>query len=495
MLLPNEGVKLLFKHSSSIINIFHFDFNNQNHFLSLSDNSEIIEFLFLSEEQRILELEKFYIKRPHDSLLEKNGHKVINLKHKQYHKITQVLQFENYIILGYDDGVILVYQVIRKQFEKKAIITNEKPDDKLIMNEKEENKFKLYDLSENEDEEEEEDKDNEENLKNQKDLNDKIIEQNENNNNQNKSGENDDKNKIDYFNSFSLYYILLGHTEEIISLCYIPQAQILISSSVDYTVKIFDFKTGHLTHFFKFDFVINKILYEVITKASTTKIVLTLLSTSPLKVIIDLSANPVTCNTYHFEILDILQMEKINDKYFCLKNNNIQILDKNLEHEGTLISLSDKINFLYFNKYKNDFFIVDNENMVRRVKFEIKQKNKNKDKDKNKNDKNKKKVEKNEEDEENQEKIYESIIKTEFKFKVGEDNIIGFFYFNNFIFVFCRDGNLYLVNFEKIIENYENYLMSIEDAESLKMMETLAKSKKSKKSKKDKGKKTKKKKK
>ena len=87
------------------------------------------------------------------------------------------------------------------------------------------------------------------------------------------------------------------------------------------------------------------------------------------------------------------------------------------------------------------------------------------------------------------------IIKTEFKFKVGEDNIIGFFYFNNFIFVFCRDGNLYLVNFEKIIENYENYLMSIEDAESLKMMETLAKSKKSKKSKKDKGKKTKKKKK
>ena len=55
-------------------------------------------------------------------------------------------------------------------------------------------------------------------------------------------------------------------------------------------------------------------------------------------------------------------------------------------------SLSDKINFLYFNKYKNDFFIVDNENMVRRVKFEIKQKNKNKDKDKDKNDKNKKKV-------------------------------------------------------------------------------------------------------
>ena len=60
------------------------------------------------------------------------------------------MQFENYIILGYNDGVILVYQVIRKQFEKKAIITNEKPDDKLIMNEKEENKFKLYDLSENE---------------------------------------------------------------------------------------------------------------------------------------------------------------------------------------------------------------------------------------------------------------------------------------------------------------------------------------------------------
>ena len=52
MLLPNKGINFLFKHSS--INIFHLDFNTQNHFLSLSDNSEIVEFLFIPEDEKIM---------------------------------------------------------------------------------------------------------------------------------------------------------------------------------------------------------------------------------------------------------------------------------------------------------------------------------------------------------------------------------------------------------------------------------------------------------
>ena len=62
MLLPNKGVNLLFKHSSSIINIFHLDFDSPKHFLSLSDNSEIIEFLFIPEEEKAIEIEKFHLK-------------------------------------------------------------------------------------------------------------------------------------------------------------------------------------------------------------------------------------------------------------------------------------------------------------------------------------------------------------------------------------------------------------------------------------------------
>ena len=433
MLLPNKGVNLLFKHSSSILNIFHLDFNSPNHYLSLSDNSEVVEFLLVPEEEKIKEIEKFHIKRPDNELLKNNGHKIVHLKHGQYHKITQVLQFENFMVLGYDDGLILVYQIIKKQLE---------------------NDFEKED------------------------------EENENNN-----------HKLEYFNSFSLYYILLGHLEEIVSFCYIPELKILISSSIDNSLKIFDFTTGQLTHFFKFDFIINKILYQNIAKKGDPKIVLTLLSQSPVKVLINLSANPITYNTHHFEHIDVCQLEKINDKFYGLNSKKIKILDKNFEQEGTLINLNN-INFQYFTKYKNDFLIVDNENMVRMVTFKIKEKNKAK--EDSKNDKNKKKNTKKEEPPEEEEKIFESIIHTQFKFKVGEDNINGFYFINNFILAFCRDGSMYSINYDKIHESYENELMKIEDEISMKMMESMVnnkKSKKGKKDKKDKGKKEKKKKK
>ena len=433
MLLPNKGVNLLFKHSSSILNIFHLDFNSPNHYLSLSDNSEVVEFLLVPEEEKIKEIEKFHIKRPDNELLKNNGHKIVHLKHGQYHKITQVLQFENFMVLGYDDGLILVYQIIKKQLE---------------------NDFEKED------------------------------EENENNN-----------HKLDYFNSFSLYYILLGHLEEIVSFCYIPELKILISSSIDNSLKIFDFTTGQLTHFFKFDFIINKILYQNIAKKGDPKIVLTLLSQSPVKVLINLSANPITYNTHHFEHIDVCQLEKINDKFYGLNSKKIKILDKNFEQEGTLINLNN-IDFQYFTKYKNDFLIVDNENMVRMVTFKIKEKNKAK--EDSKNDKNKKKNPKKEEPPEEEEKTFESIIHTQFKFKVGEDNINGFYFINNFILAFCRDGSMYSINYDKIHESYENELMKIEDEISMKMMESMVnnkKSKKGKKDKKDKGKKDKKKKK
>ena len=433
MLLPNKGVNLLFKHSSSILNIFHLDFNSPNHYLSLSDNSEVVEFLLVPEEEKIKEIEKFHIKRPDNELLKNNGHKIVHLKHGQYHKITQVLQFENFMVLGYDDGLILVYQIIKKQLE---------------------NDFEKED------------------------------EENENNN-----------HKLDYFNSFSLYYILLGHLEEIVSFCYIPELKILISSSIDNSLKIFDFTTGHLTHFFKFDFIINKILYQNAAKKGDPKIVLTLLSQSPVKVLINLSANPITYNTHHFEHIDVCQLEKINDKFYGLNSKKIKILDKNFEQEGTLINLNN-IDFQYFTKYKNDFLIVDNENMVRMVTFKIKEKNKAK--EDSKNDKNKKKNPKKEEPPEEEEKTFESIIHTQFKFKVGEDNINGFYFINNFILAFCRDGSMYSINYDKIHESYENELMKIEDEISMKMMESMVnnkKSKKGKKDKKDKGKKEKKKKK
>ena len=114
------------------------------------------------------------------------------------------------------------------------------------------------------------------------------------------------------------------------------------------------------------------------------------------------------------------------------------------------------------------------------------QKNKEKEndsKDKNKkNEKNKKQNgPKNEEKDENEEKIKENTIITDCKFKVGEDNINGFFFVDSYILVYCQDGKLYLVNYDKIKENYERMQMAFEDAASLQMMATLIHAKKPKK--------------
>ena len=159
------------------------------------------------------------------------------------------------------------------------------------------------------------------------------------------------------------------------------------------------------------------------------------------------------------------------------------ILNKNLELEEIFFSLTNEF-FKYFNKYKNDYLIVDNDNNIRIVELINKNKQKEKeDKDKNKkNDKNKKpKNGKKDEDENKEEKISENIIITDCKFKVGEDWVKGFFYVDKYIFVYCQDGKLFLVNYDKIKENYERIQMAIEDSASLQMMATLLQVKKPKK--------------
>ena len=500
MFLPNEGVELVFKHSSAIIGIFHFDFNNQNHFISLSDDSEVIEWIFNKEDLKIYEISKFHLKRPSNDLLSQNKHNIRQLKKGEYYKISQFIQFDNFIALGYSDGVILVYEITKKPNSK----TNNKNNisKKIDLKNKEEKK---ENKEENEEEENEEKENNsnsileEDNIESESNINLNTIENEKNNKDKNKGNKNeknneDNYNNLDYYNFFNLYYVLLGNVQEIHSLCYVPQTKLLISSSDDYTVKIYDFNTGHLKFYFKLDFIINRILYQNISRnKNDPKIILTLLSNDPVKLIINLSANPISFNNYYFNHNNIIQLEKINDKYYGLNLNNIIVLDKNLIHEGAFISLNNGF-FNYFNKFKNDYLLVDNDNYIRRVELINKAKEKENDiKDKNKKNEKNKKPNKNDENKEEEEKTYENTIITDFKFKVGEDRVKGFFYVDNYIFVYCQDGKLFLVNYDKIIQNYERIQMAIEDDASLQMMATLVYVKKAKKKKGKKGKEKKKK--
>jgi WD40 repeat protein len=493
MLLPNEGVELLFKHSSSVLKIFHFDFNDPNHFISLSDDGEIIEWFFNIETLHATEIVKFHLKRPDDDLLAQNKHKVRELKRDEYYKITQVLQFEDFLSIGYSDGVILVYQITKKAKSKNAKQEKKKKNDNQIK-EQNENKSKsdaergegkegvAVEYVDSEEEQKEsnsmsgEDKNESESHLN---LNNDIEKEKEEEVNEKENVEDNDNENIsvdlDYYNFFSLYYVLLGHVQDILSLCYIPQTKMIVSSSDDFTVKIYDFNTGHLIYFFKLDFIINRILYQNIGRnKNENKIVLTLLSNDPVKLIINLSTNPITFNNYFFKHNEIIQLEKMNDKYYLLNERNVLILDKNFEQENAFISL-DNISFKYFNTFKNDNLIVDNENYIRKVNFIQKKDDKDKNAKDKKNDKNKKQknAKNNNEPQEEESKINETIIITECKFRVGEDSINGFYFLDKYIFAYCQDGRLYLINYDKIKENYERMQMAIEDLASLRMMSSL----------------------
>ena len=130
MLLPNEGVDFILSHSSQIIGVFHFEIDQPNHFMSLSDNGEMIEWIFNQENSRVVEISKFFLERPSNDLLMVNKHKIRPLQKGQYYKITKVIQFENFLVLGYSDGVILVYQVCVRESNNKKKEEKEKKEEK-----------------------------------------------------------------------------------------------------------------------------------------------------------------------------------------------------------------------------------------------------------------------------------------------------------------------------------------------------------------------------
>ena len=85
--------------------------------MSLSDNGEIIEWIFDKSTKNIKEIEKCNLQRPSDKILTINKHELRKLKKGEYIKITSVIQFDNFITVGYDDGLILVYQIEKQNLD------------------------------------------------------------------------------------------------------------------------------------------------------------------------------------------------------------------------------------------------------------------------------------------------------------------------------------------------------------------------------------------
>ena len=459
MILPNDDIKIITTHSSPVLNVFHFDIDQPFHFMSLSDNGEIIEWIFDKGNKTTKEIEKCNLQRPSDEILTVNKHEIRKLKRGEYIKITSVIQFNNFLTVGYDDGLILVYQIEKQPINKK------KPAiDGLQEKIEEENQ-----------EDEENQKGKEEAPKERSKTSAEIM--------------SDLISSIDYYNTFSLYFILLGHSQQVRSLYYVSSKKVLVTSSDNCTVKIYDMTNGFSLYHFNLDCIVNKIiLYE---KKNVQNLIL--LSEDPYKLIIDITKEPFSFNHYSFKYNNSLQIEKMNTGFYLLGPRQVYQFDSNLEYKATFTSL-DPINYSLIKVYKNNIILFDAENFIEMTSFQSMEEKKPVEDTKNKKAAAKPAKGKNDKQEEVVEKSDQYNIITEFKVKLGTDEISECYIFEQFGFCCCQDNNLYLIDLElKKDMRYERANLAMEDEASLQMMKNLANQKTKKKKGKGKDKKKKKK--
>ena len=458
MILPNDDIKIIASHTSPVLHVFHFDINEPYHFMSLSDNGEIIEWVFEKTFKNIKEIEKCNLQRPSDEILIINKHEIRKLKKGEYIKITSAIQFNNFIAVGYDDGLILIYQI-----EKQALNKSKQPVGSLHEKIEEENQS-------DEDNQKEKEKEEDKRLTDETKM-DELI------------------SKIDYYNTFSLYYILLGHSQQIRSLFYVANKKFLVTSSDNCTVKIYDMTNGFSLYHFNLDCMINKIILTEKKKEQN----LVLFSDDPYKLIIDITKEPFSFNHYSFKYNNVSHIEKMNNGYYLLGQRSVYQFDNNLEYKGTFTNLIP-IDYTLIKMYKDNIILFDAENYVELVSFKGLEEKKPIVDPKNKKAAAKPAKGKNDKKEEDIKQSDQYNIKTEFKVKMGTDEISECFIYDQFGFCSCQDTNIYLIDFElKKSMHYERSNMANEDAASLQLMNSLANVKSKKKKGKNKGKKKKKK--
>jgi WD40 repeat protein len=189
MNFSKENVSGLISHKQQICSIFQFPNNDPNHFISISENSELKEWLLGKTPKRIIakEISSCFLERPSDALLINNKHKIGNLpKNKTHLKITKILVYENTnIAIGYEDGLILIWNMKLENAPKKQIFENNDDEIELIQ--------ELNEFAEK-----------------------------------------------SYINTYNLDYVFIGQTQNICEFFFYKNRNFLISSSEDYSLKIWD---------------------------------------------------------------------------------------------------------------------------------------------------------------------------------------------------------------------------------------------------------------
>jgi hypothetical protein len=322
-----QNLKTVTVHKSPLVGIHQFQNNESDHFISISEDSELKEWITLPDSYIKPNGEKYKdictctLSRPSDQFLIENRHKVSRAnKNSQIiipPKITKCLCFDNFIINGYEDGLILVWA------QKVSHTPPTQFDDEL-------------------------------NLIN--DLNNKISDK-------------------FYTNTFSLYFVFIGHTHNIINIFYLRNRNYLISTSDDNSVKFYDFTNGNSIYKFSLDSTISHIFNFTDMKKNEYVI---LLAKESFKITINISKTPFsftsTLMQCHLNETNSCA-QSLDGKYHYLLGNkgNIFILDQGINLISEVID-KEVVGYMNILKFGSNFILFDNQRCLRFVEINLEKK-------------------------------------------------------------------------------------------------------------------------
>ncbi|MCQ2817652.1 MAG: hypothetical protein MJ252_10340 [archaeon] len=367
MEFSDEYLQKITKHDSKIVSIFQLPQNNELHMLSLSEDGLLKEWYINGKET--VELGKCFLIRPSHDVLVTNKHPVPKVAKGDYIPISQAITFNNFIVLGYDDGLVLVYQ----QEVKDARVEDDESASGLGEEEKE---------GENPGEEEKEGEENKETEKKGTEGQNEEKKDEEGENEKNEEITHPSKKEIPlstdlgaYTNYFNLYYILLGHTQTITSLFYEPTKNILVTSSENFIIKIFDMETANSLYQFNLDCIVNRTL--AIQRGKDINLVF--ICQDPYKLVLNISRDPYSFNHFTFKENEIESFTKTDtNEYFCLGPQRVAYkFNKFFEEPYEFVDNIDT-DYQHVIKYNKDFLIFDKNCNMRHCSYEITEEEKKK---------------------------------------------------------------------------------------------------------------------